>query len=156
MEAEVRNAVPGMEIVPATLEHASRLILREGDALEVAALGLSPLRALRQSIERSLWAEAYVVEGEVAAIVGLALANVLGGPGVPWLLTGPACERHRKAFLIESRRQLARMRARVLPLVNFVHADYRRAQRWLAWLGFTLEPPVLLNGAPFRRFFLEN
>jgi len=50
----------------------------------------------------------------------------------------------------------SRMRTRVLPLVNFVHADYRRAQRWLAWLGFTLEPPVLLNGAPFRRFILEN
>jgi hypothetical protein len=154
--AEAPKAQPVIEIFPATLEHARRLALREGDALEVAALGTSPLQALRRSMARSLWAEAYVVDGEVAAIVGLALGSVLGGPGVPWLLTGPACERHRKTFLVESRRQVARMRARILPLVNFVHADYQRAQRWLAWLGFTLEPPFLLNGAPFRRFSLET
>ncbi len=159
MAIEVRKPPrrpPVITRVPATHEHARCLVLREGDALEVAALGLTPLQALRQSIERALWAEAYLVDGEVAAIVGLGLGSLLGGPGVPWLLTGPACERHRKTFLVESRLQLARMRARVLPLVNFVHADYGRAQRWLSWLGFTLEPPVLVCGAPFRRFILES
>jgi hypothetical protein len=149
-----------VEIVPATPDHARALVLREGDALEVAALGLSPQQALQQSLARSMWAEAYLVDGpqghEVAAIVGLCRASLLAGPGVPWLLTGPACERHAKTFLRESRRQLARMRGSCLPLVNFVHADYRRAIRWLEWLGFTLEPSQLLNGAPFRRFTLDH
>jgi hypothetical protein len=138
------------------MDHARRLVLREGDAMEVAALGLTPVQALQQSLERSLWAEAYLIDGEVAAIVGLCRANLLAGPGVPWLLTGPACERHAKTFLKESRRQLARMRATCLPLINFVHADYRRAVRWLGWLGFTLEPPQLVHGAPFRRFILDT
>lgn len=146
---------PHIRIVPATLDHARRLVLRDGDAAEIAALGLTKEHALTASIERSVWAETYLVDGEPAAIVGLGLSSLVGGYGVPWLLTGPACERHRKTFLRESRRQVARMLAEASPLINFVHADYRRALRWMAWLGFTIEAPVRLNGALFHRCIKE-
>ncbi len=145
-----------IRIVPATMAHAEAIVLRPGDAAEVAALGVTPAEALRLSLVRSLWAEAYVVDGEVAAIVGLGLSSMLGGHGVPWLLTGPACERHKRRFLVESRRQVERMRTTVLPLINFVHADYGRALRWLTWLGFSIEAPVPLNGVPFCRFSMER
>jgi hypothetical protein len=141
----------GLRVVPATLDHARRLVLRAGDAAEIAALGLSKEQALFASIERAVWAETYLVDGEPAAIVGLGLSSLLGGWGVPWLLTGPACERHKKTFLRESRRQVARMLEEASPLINFVHADYRRALRWMAWLGFTIEAPIKLNGALFHR-----
>jgi hypothetical protein len=128
--------------------------LRHGDACEIAACGLSKERAIAQSLACSLWAETYLVtddqgQGEVAAIMGLAVSSVIGGHGVPWLLTGPACERHKRRFMVESRRQVARMLAQASPLINYVHADYGRAVRWLGWLGFSIDPP--LNG--FHRIF---
>jgi hypothetical protein len=144
-----------IEIVPATMDHAARLVLRAGDAAEVAALGVTQEQALHASLARAVWAETYLVDGEVAAMVGLGVSSLVGGHGVPWLLTAPACERHKKRFLIESHRQVRRMLGQVSPLINYVHADYARAVRWLGWLGFTLEAPRPINGAPFRRFFLE-
>ena len=140
-----------IEIVPATLTHASRLRLRHGDACEIAACRLTKERAIAQSLACSLWAETYLVDGEVSAIMGLAVSSVIGGHGVPWLLTGPACERHKRRFMVESRRQVARMLAEASPLINYVHADYGRAVRWLGWLGFRIDPP--LNG--FHRIFKE-
>lgn len=103
-----------------------------------------------------MWAETYLVGGAPAAIVGLGRSSLVGGYGVPWLLTGPACERHRKTFLRESRRQVARMLEEAAPLVNFVHADYRRALRWMGWLGFAIEAPIRLNGALFHRCMKEG
>lgn len=141
-----------VSIVPATIEHAERLILREADQAELTALGLDKDEALRAALARAVWAETYLIEGEPAAIVGLGRSSLTGGHGVPWLLTGPACERHRKLFLRESRRQVARMLEEARPLVNYVHADYGRAVRWLEWLGFTFDEPAAINGAPFRRF----
>jgi len=142
-------------IVQATAHHARSIQLRHGDACEVAAYGVSKEAAIAGSLARSLWAETYLVDGpsgpEVAAIVGLGLTAYAGGHGVPWLLTGPPCERHKRRFMVESRRQVARMLQTVSPLINHVHADYGRAIRWLGWLGFDIDPPH--NG--FRRFFKE-
>jgi hypothetical protein len=140
-----------IEIVDATFDHATRLQLRLGDACEVAAYGISKERAIVQSMERSLWAEAYMIDGEVGAIVGLGLSSVVGGHGVPWLLTGPACEHHKRRFMVESRKQVARMLRQVSPLINHVHADYSRAVRWVGWLGFQIDPPQ----GGFHRIFKE-
>jgi len=141
----------GITVVPSKLDDAQHLVLRDGDAAEIAALGVPQHAAIRRSLAHSLWAETYWVDGAPAAIVGLAFSTFAGGHGVPWLLTGPACERHKLYFLGESRRQLARMAATVLPLVTYVHADYRRAVRWLARLGFAIEPPSRLGNGLFHR-----
>lgn len=156
MSRIVSRTAPIVEIVPATLAHAAAIELREGDAMEVAAMGATKDEAFRTSLARSLWAETYLVGGVPAAMVGLGLSALVGGHGVPWLLTSPICEHHKKRFLVESRRQVARMLAEVTPLRNVVHADYGRAVRWLRWLGFTLEAPVEINGALFRPFGMER
>lgn len=143
-----------IDIVATTPEHIATLGLRIEDAAELAAFGLTKDEAVACSLTRSLWAETYLIDGVPAAIVGLGRSALVGGHGVPWALTGPACERHRKRFLLESRRQVARMRAEAAPLVNYVHAEHRRAIRWLRWLGFTLEPAVPLARGWFHRFTL--
>ena len=147
-----------IEVVPAAPDHARAIRLRDGDAREIAAMGLSPLAAFEQSMARSLWARAYLVDGEVAALVGLAVGSVLGGIGAPWLLTGDPVDRHRKLFLRETRRGVARMRAEFPQLANHVHAEYVEAIRWLRWLGFAIGPPQPRgpHGAPFRRFSIGN
>jgi hypothetical protein len=142
-----------IEVVPATLVHAEAIDLRPGDRREIEALGLTPREGLARAIARSLSAEAYLVDGAVAAMTGVALQTVLGGVAMPWLMTGRPVDRHRKAFL-----QLTRARTRELlaehgKLVAQVHAEYREAARWLAWLGFALAParPLGPRGALFHQ-----
>ena len=53
-----------VRIVPATVDHIAGLELRAEDAAEVAAFGVTPDGALRDSIARSLWAETYLVDGD--------------------------------------------------------------------------------------------
>lgn len=142
-----------IEVVPATLAHVEAIDLREGDRREIEALGVSPRHGLAQSLARSAWADAYFADGEVAALVGVAMQPLLGGVAMPWLLTGRPVDRHRKAFLRLTRARTRQMLAEHGTLVAEVHAEYREAVRWLAWLGFTLAPPRPLGplGAPFQQ-----
>ncbi|HEY4171340.1 MAG TPA: hypothetical protein VGM96_31400 [Reyranella sp.] len=139
--------------MPAALAHVEAIELRDGDRREIEALAVSPRKGLAGSLARSVWADAYLVDGEVAALVGVAMQPLLGGVAMPWLLTGRPIDRHRKAFLRLTRARTQRMLAEHGTLVAEVHADYREAVRWLAWLGFTLAPPRPLGplGALFRQ-----
>ncbi len=134
------DAPRGIQIVPATIWHARRIELRSGDRAEIEALGLTAEEGLRLSLARALWADAYLIEGEVAAILGLGVPSMLGRVATPWLVTGRPVDRHRKAFLRLTRARLQEMRRGRELLVNHVHADYAQAVRWLAWLGFEITP----------------
>jgi len=133
-----------VEVVPVTPAHVESIELRPGDAREIAALGHSKVEGLGRSIARSLWADAYLIDGEVAAIVGLAPLSMLGGRASLWLITGRPVDRHRKTFLRLTRQRLLEVRQHWPIIVNHVHADYREAIRWLEWLGF-----VVASAQPF-------
>jgi hypothetical protein len=147
-----------IECVPATLDHARSIELRPGDAAEIAALGLTREEGLGLSLARALWADAYLVDGEVAAIVGLGLPAMLGRVATPWLLTGRPVDRHRKEFLRLTRARVELMRREWALLVNYVHADYAQAIRWLTWLGFEIGParPFGPRGALFHPATLKG
>jgi hypothetical protein len=140
-------------VAPATLAHVEAIDLRDGDRREIEALGVAAREGLAASLARSVWADAYLADGEVAALVGVALQPLVGGVAMPWLLTGKPVDRHRKAFLRLTRSRTRRMLAEHGTLVAEVHAEYREAVRWLAWLGFTLAPPRPLGplGALFHQ-----
>lgn len=143
-----------IEIVSATIEHAREIDLRPGDRREIEALGLTMPEAFEISTRRALWADAYLIDGEVAALVGLSVNNALAGWASPWLVTGTPVDGRKKAFLRETSARVATM-AREWPLLtNYVLADYRETVRWLEWLGFTIHPPrpVPPFGVPFRLF----
>ena len=128
-------------VVPAALEHARAIELRPGDAKEIAALGYSKDEGLRRSMARSIWTDAYLADGDVAALSGFALTGLVGGHASLWLITGRPVDRHRKAFLRLTRERLAEVRRDWPVLIDYVHAEYAEAHRWLRWLGFTLGPP---------------
>jgi hypothetical protein len=130
-----------IQIVPATRLHARAIELRPGDAREIAALGETPEEGIGRSLARSLWADAYLAEGEVAAIAGLCMPSLLGPIASLWLVTGKPVDRHRKEFLALTRQRVAEVRKDWPVLVDYVHADYAEALRWLHWLGFTIAPP---------------
>jgi len=147
-----------IEIVPATIEHAGRIDLRPGDAREIEALGVGLPEAVEMSMSRAVWADAYLLDGAVAALVGVSVQSILGGEGVPWLLTGTPVDRCKRDFLRLTKAGVARMRRQFPVLTNFVHADYLQSLRWLRWLGFTIAPaqPFGINGALFHRATLRT
>jgi hypothetical protein len=145
-------------IVPATMEHARSIDLRPGDAVEIDALGLTLREAFDMSMVRAVWADAYLLDGEVAALVGVSVLSMLGGEGVPWLLTGTPVDRCKRDFLRLTRAGVARMRHQFPVLTNFVHAEYVQSVRWLRWLGFTIAPaqPFGAKGASFHQATLRT
>jgi hypothetical protein len=140
-----------IEIVPATMSHARAIRLRDGDAREVAALGFTQEEGFAISLGRAVWADAYLVDGEVGAILGFSLSCLLGDRGQPWLMTGEPVNRVRKSFARLARDRISDLRRRYRYLANYVHADYTASLRFMAWLGFTVEPPQPFGrlGAPF-------
>jgi hypothetical protein len=140
------------------MAHAEAIDLRPGDVAEIEALGLAPRQGLRLSLDRALWADAYLAEGEVAAIVGVGLPSMLGRVATPWLLTGRPVDRHRKAFLRLTRARIELMRREWELLLNYVHADYAQSIRWLVWLGFEIAParPFGPRGALFHQATLRG
>ncbi len=147
-----------IEIVPATLEHARTIRLREGDAMEIRALGETQESALTKTLARAIRAETYLVDGEPAALTGIMMPSLLGTIASPFLMTGEPVERHRKSFMQHTRARVEQWRTQYELLVTFVHADYGRAIAWLRWLGFELAPacPVGPLAAPFHQATLKG
>jgi hypothetical protein len=147
-----------IDTVPATLSHAEAIELRDGDRREIEAFGLSPRDGIARSLARSLWTDAYIFDGEVAALTGVALQPLLGGTAIAWLLTGRPVDRHRKAFLRLTRARTQAMLVEHGTLTAHVHAEYREAVRWLAWLGFEIAParPIGPLAAPFHQAVMRT
>lgn len=147
-----------IEIVPATKAHGRALLstLREGDREEVMAAGLRPGRAVMISLRDSLWSNAAMVDGEVAALWGVG-GTLLSGIGRPWLLTGTACNQVSPLkFARVYRSEVGRMLASFFRLENYVDSKYTGAVRMLRLAGFTINDPEPFGqrGALFHRFEL--
>lgn len=150
-----------VEIVPATLEHAAAVAakLRDADREEIAATSArDPRSVLRLAVIASHRAWAGVADGEPVAVFGVAPANLLDGRGSPWLFGTEWIERHPAAFLRRTRRLMPQMRAGYAMLENYVDTRNAMAKRWLAWLGFEIEPaaPYGRAGLPFHRFTMKG
>jgi len=147
-------------IEPATDAHMNNMAprMRAKDVAEVAAVGLSPHRALRASMRRAVWAKAAVAEdGNVIAMWGLGGA-LMGLQGIPWLLTTALVERVPLEFMRRAKAELGLMLEMYPVLVNHVDANYREATGFLRLLGFTIgEPePFGRKGALFRRLEIRR
>lgn len=122
--------------------------LRAGDAAECIAAGFSPLEALEISVGNSHEAWAVQKGDRVIAMWGYT-ANGLFGDAEVWLLTSPEVEAHKLTFVRENNLFLAHVLEYHGSATCYVHAEYTRAIRWLAWLGFQTAGKVSINGAEF-------
>lgn len=148
----------GLEIVSPQPEHVAELArtMRAADRAEIAACGVPDANeALQISLERSTWAYCALVDGEVAAIFGIAPWGSLIGPmGVPWLLGSDLILRHRKLFVRMAPLYIERMRSVHPHLLNIVDSRNALAVRWLRRAGFTVHSPnyVAPTGVLFHVF----
>jgi hypothetical protein len=146
-----------IEFVAPRDEHLVQIAktMRPGDVTEVAcASGDTPLAALRRSVAFSTHSAVALYEETPLFACGVAPLSALGGIGAPWLLGSVAMEQHTRRLVQIAPAYIAAMLRAYPVLVNFVHADNRRAVRWLRAAGFTLHPavPYGVSQAPFHRF----
>lgn len=132
--------------------------LRPADLEEIrAASGLGPAAALRRcwAFSTHLWAARDGPQKPVA-LWGVGPVSLVEGRGCPWLLASPAFDEHSRQVARLSRPLLAAMRSAYPRLENHVDARNVRSVRWLAWLGFTIDPPAPwgVEGRPFHRFWI--
>lgn len=129
------------------------------DAAEVWAAGrLTPLAALTRSMEMSLEARTWHVDGEPACMFGFAVPSLLGGWANPWLLSTPEVRRYRYVFLRNYRAELDRILTQFPVLVTMVDARHTVCLRWLKWTGFEISEaePYGVEGEPFHRVALAR
>lgn len=142
--------VPATEaMVPAFADNA-----RAADVAECWALGrVLPGQAMLSGV-RTGRAWAGFVDDEPVCLFGVRTTSLLGREGVPWMLGTDAVERYQVPFLRQCRPIVAGWRSEYDSLVNWVDERNTVAQRWLRWLGFTLDAPAPfgVEGLPFRRF----
>lgn len=147
---------PRYRIVQATESHLWAVAerIREADRAEIEAAGLSVEAALEASFRASALAMAALDRRGVLCVWGVSPVSILGGIGEPWLIGTDLLAPFRKAFLRESRRELASIRRSFPVLRNRVFAEHRESIRWLAWLGFKIGPAAPWGplGLPFRVF----
>ncbi len=131
--------------------------LRVQDREEIAAFGMTPHKALWRSYRQAMMSRTALVDGEVAAVWGVS-GCAFGKMGRVWLLTGPASERVKTAFVREGRAEVLEMLAVWSQLVGYVDARYHRAIRLLEVLGFIVgcEFPFGPLRAPFRQFVIRR
>lgn len=141
---------------PATGDDARLLAtaMRESDRLEIERMGFRPLQAVERSIRISDWADAFLVDGELAAIAGVQTIDALAGEGVPWLVGTDILDRYPVGLMRRVGAVLHEMMAGRRYLVNVVDAKNARTIRWLEHIGFHVkrDPPVMFGDNPFYLF----
>lgn len=150
-----------IEVRPATDAYLVEIAanIRPADAAEIDALGLreSPLAAMRNGVAVSTHSGVFVLGAQPLCVFGVAPRNMVGRQGVPWFLGSVALEQHVRELLLLYPRYIKAMLSLYPHLANHVHADNRRAVRWLRAAGFTLAPaaPFGMRGKLFHKFTME-
>lgn len=98
---------------------------------------------------------AWINDGEVLAIFGVAQHPGNRQKGVPWLLGAPGIADHKTFFLRTSRVYIEEMLDTCPVLENWVDCRNTVSIQWLAWCGFSLvevNPFFGVQRLPFIRF----
>jgi hypothetical protein len=149
---------PEVELVPVKRAHVLALVagMRQQDRDELTAWGYPDARlAVRESVRDSVWCRTCLVDGEVAAITGLARGGSDDAPfGIPWLLGTELVPKHGRVLARYARAYIPEMLQVYPRLINHVHAKNTVAVAWLRRIGFSLREPHQHppTGEPFHVF----
>lgn len=147
-----------VELVTASREHMAAVIqtMREKDREEALNAGMTVDRAAWRSYRASVFAKAALVDGEIAAVWGV--AGTLGRVGQPWLFTTPLVERAKMHFVRIMRQEVQNMLVLYPRLQGLVDDAYVGAVRLLGAVGFEIGEPFSYGryGMPFREYRAER
>jgi hypothetical protein len=155
-----------VHFVPVTSAHVLELAqqMRAADVAECAALGLTPMRAVVDSIvesERGGWCAAVLFDGKLACCLGTAPLkhSLLGGTSksIFWLLTSKVVDQHKLTFWRAGRKILKPLRALFGEFHQVVDARHTQALGAARSLGFQVLDPVAVGpaGLPFHPIVLR-
>lgn len=133
--------------------------MRTADWEEVMAASGDIETSVVDGVVSSAWCLSAFINGELAAIFGLApLDGVLGSRAAPWMLGTPVLDRHPSVLMRSCRPYVAYMIQNYPHLLNYVDARNEKSKRWLKALGFTLHPaePYGVEQRPFHLFEMRR
>lgn len=143
-----------IEVVPATARHVNRIAkgMAAIDAKECRTMGHSPKEALRLGLRQSTVAGTVMLDGQPIAMFGVVTSSLITGAGRVWLLMTDEARAQSKALVVLGRKITEALHNEFDILHNHVHADNRRAVRWLRFLGYEVGPVVEIRGEKMRYF----
>lgn len=148
-----------IELVRASPAHVGRIAnrMRAADVAECAAMGFTPKRALRYSLQASSEAWTAKVDGVPEAMFGLVVTSALSGTGRPWMLGSEAIYQHPREMIRGGERFIKHWLDSTPSLSNYVSAGNHRAIRLLRRWGCKIgEEVIMFAGMEFVTFTLER
>lgn len=116
---------------------SDNIVLRDEDAEECRAGGMTPTEALVQSVELSTHSEVLRAhDGTIIAYWGFHDMGVLSSRAFMWCLSTPAADKYPVAYGRESRRVVNWLLETHHELFCMADREYTRSILWLDWLGF--------------------
>ena len=120
-------------------------------------MGLDPRAALEGSAYLALETYAVYVAGDLLAIWGYRPESFMGSTCNIWLLSAPKVDEHAFLFARSSARIVGDLLKTWDTLRVIVHGDYKKAVRWLTWLGFHKDARLVANnGSVFYAMRLKK
>lgn len=139
-----------VEIIPTEFSHIRLLCenMREREREAFMTLGESPERVLTQEVAKNLLSYTGLADGKVVVIWGARCDTILSDEAFVWAVFTEHLYEVPITMLRHSREGLDILRSNFKRFHGFVLGDFECSQRWLRWLGFTIDPPE----GPFCRF----
>lgn len=110
--------------------------LRDADAAECGAGGMTPYEAIVQSIHQSTVAQQYEIDGEIAAYWGWRRISALGSVAQVWMLSTEIVNARPITFARQAQREFDFLLTTYTTLVVHVYSYHHLAIKWLNRLGF--------------------
>jgi hypothetical protein len=125
--------------------------LRIRDASFLEGKDCAPHQVIINEVARSILAYTVTLDGMPAVIWGAILTSMLNDQAYVWMLGTRMIDDHPTAFLRHSRKAVMEMRKRFGILYGSLEPDFAVSERWLRWMGCTIE-----EGSPLKRFVLQG
>lgn len=129
--------MPDFQIIEAKMHHCGKMVrrLRSEHARLIGELGVDPHRELTNIFYASSYRRAWLIDGELAALGGV--AGAMASPnGYVWLAVSELALKYPVAMVKEARRQLEQILTTRSRLTTILIGDDAAARRFAIFLGF--------------------